>query len=157
MSGNTTTVVGNLTRDPEVKYTKNGKAYCRFSVAHNHRWRNNQTQEWDEKVSFVDAIAWGSTAENLADSLGKGDRVIVLGRLDLEQWETDQGEKRSKLAIVAEAVAADLQFATVEATKNESGGSSSRPSRSSGGGTSARRASRRQEPEDEYGEEEEPF
>ena len=113
------TIVGNLTKDPELRFTPTGQATASFGVAVNRRWQNRQTQEWEEATSFFDVVAWGSLAENLADSVHRGDRVVVEGRLDQRSWENNQGEKRSKIEITANEVAPSLRWATVEITKNE--------------------------------------
>jgi single-strand DNA-binding protein len=108
------TVAGNLTRDPEIRYTREGQATTSLSVAVNRRWQNQQTKEWEESVSFLDVVCWRDLAENVALSLTKGSRVLVSGRLEQRSWETDGGERRSKVEIVADDVAASLRFATTD-------------------------------------------
>ena len=108
------TVAGNLTRDPEIRYTREGQATTSLSVAVNRRWQNQQTKEWEESVSFLDVVCWRDLAENVALSLTKGSRVLVYGRLEQRSWETDGGERRSKVEIVADDIAASLRFATIE-------------------------------------------
>ena len=93
---NEVTVVGNLTRDPELRFTQAGLAVCNASVAVNRRWQNKTTQEWEEKVSYIDVTVWGVHGQNVAESLRKGDRVFVNGRLEQRSWEDDAGNKRSK-------------------------------------------------------------
>lgn len=108
----TATIVGNLTRDPEVKFTSSGKAMCRFSVAVSKRVQvDGQWQ--DGPTSFYDIVTWGQLAENVAASVGKGSRVIVHGRLEQSSWETD-GVKKSKVELVADEVGAALSRATVD-------------------------------------------
>jgi single-strand DNA-binding protein len=119
MADNSITVVGNVTRDPELKFLNSGQATVRVSVAVNRRWQNRQTQEWEEQTSFFDAVCWGSLAENVAISLSKGHRVVVTGRLEQRSWENDAGEKRSKVEIVADSIGPDLRWATVEVARNE--------------------------------------
>jgi single-strand DNA-binding protein len=114
MPTNTITIVGNLTRDPELRFTPSGQATVNFGVAVNRRWQNKQTQEWEEAVSFFDVTAWRNLAENLAQSVTKGDRVIVTGRLEQRSWETAEKERRYKIEIVADEVAAAMSYATVE-------------------------------------------
>ena len=121
MNGNVITVVGNLTRDPEVKFTRNGSAMCRISVADNYGWKDKQG-EWQTKTSFVDAVAWGNLAEHMGETLTKGTRVIVTGRIDQQQWEAEDGGKRSKLEIEIEAIGPDLRFATASVERSESKG-----------------------------------
>lgn len=120
----TTTVTGNLTRDPEIRYTREGQASAVFGVAVNRRWQDRTTQEWEEATSFFDVVCWRDLAEHVGMSLVKGMRVVVLGRLEQRSWETDEGERRSKVEIVAEEIGASLRFATVEVQRTERGGAS---------------------------------
>ena len=131
MSGNSVTVVGNLTRDPELRYTPAGAATCQFGLAVNRRWQNRQTNEWEEATSFFNVVAWREMAENAGESLTKGARVIVTGRLEQRSWETPDGEKRSVVEIVADEIGPSLRWATAAITKNER-----RPGDGSGGGFS---------------------
>ena len=108
------TVAGNLTRDPEIRYTREGQATTSLSIAVNRRWQNQQTKEWEESASFLDVVCWRDLAENVALSLTKGSRVLVSGRLEQRSWETDGGERRAKVEIVAGDVAASLRFATTD-------------------------------------------
>jgi single-strand DNA-binding protein len=108
------TVAGNLTRDPEIRYTREGQATTSLSIAVNRRWQNQQTKEWEESVSFLDVVCWRDLAEHVALSLTKGSRVLVSGRLEQRSWETDGGERRAKVEIVAGDVAASLRFATTD-------------------------------------------
>jgi single-strand DNA-binding protein len=119
MPDNSITVIGNITRDPELRFTPTGQATASFGVAVNRRWQNRQTQEWDESTSFFDVVCWQSLADNVADSLSKGARVIVAGRLEQRSWETQEGEKRSKVEIVADEVGPSLRWATAKVDKNE--------------------------------------
>jgi single-strand DNA-binding protein len=116
---NNLTIIGNLTKDPELRFTPTGHATASFGVAVNRRWQNRQTNEWEEATSFCDAVAWGTLAENLADSVRRGDRVVIEGRLDRRSWENNQGQKRSKIEITANEVAPSLRWATVEISKNQ--------------------------------------
>ena len=131
---NTVTVVGNVTRDPELRFTPNGAAVTSFGLAWNRKGQNDE-----EIVSFFDITCWSGLAENVAESIHKGDRVVVYGRLDQRSWENPEGERRSKVEIVADDVSPSLRRATVEITRNEfrggDGGGSAAPS--SGGGRSA--------------------
>ena len=119
---NTITISGNITRDPEMRYTPSGVSKVSFGVAVNRSWRNQQTQEWDEQTSFFNVVAWRQLAENVGASLAKGARVVVTGRLEQRSWETEQGEKRSIVEIVADDVSASLRFATAEVHKVERSG-----------------------------------
>jgi len=115
MMSNHTSLTGNLTRDPELRYTTGGKAVANFGLAVNRRYQ--QGGEWQDDTSFFDVTAWGDLGENIAHSVSKGQRVTVTGRLDQRSWETDAGEKRYKIEIVASDVAASMQFATLKITK----------------------------------------
>jgi single-strand DNA-binding protein len=117
MTITSTTIVGNLTRDPEIRYTREGQATTSLSVAVNRRWQDKETKEWEESVSFLDVVCWRDLAENVALSLTKGARVVVTGRLEQRSWESDEGEKRSKVEIVADEIGASLRFATVDIHK----------------------------------------
>ena len=128
-TGNNVTVVGNVTRDPELRFTPSGQAKA-FGLAVNRRWQNRQTQEWEEATSFFNVVCWREMAENASESLQKGARVIVTGRLEQRSWETDQGEKRSIVEIVADEVGPSLRWATAEVKKNDRRG----PSDGGGGG-----------------------
>lgn len=127
MSDNAITVIGNITRDPELKFMNNGQAAVRISVAHNRRWQNRQTQEWEERVSYLGVVAYGALAENVANSLVRGSRVIVAGRLEQRSWTTEAGEERSIMEINADEIAPSLRFATAEVTKNPRPDSNERP------------------------------
>lgn len=118
MADNTITVVGNITREPELKFLNSGQAALRMSVACNRRWQNRQSGEWEEKVSYFDVAAYGSLAENAAESLVKGMRVIVNGRLEQRSWETENGEKRSIVEINADEIAPSLRWATAKVDRN---------------------------------------
>lgn len=114
--GNTVNVVGNITRDPELRYTPSGASVTNFSIAWNRRYERNGEQV--EEVSYFDIVCWGSLADNVAASLTKGNRVLVTGRLDQRSWETPQGDKRSKIEITADDVAPSLRWASVEVSRN---------------------------------------
>jgi single-strand DNA-binding protein len=117
MPDNSITVVGNVTRDPELKFLNSGQAAVRLSVAVNRRWQNKQTQEWEERVSYFEIQGYGPLAENAANSIQKGTRVIVTGRLEQRSWETENGDKRSIVEINADEIAPSLRFATAVVTK----------------------------------------
>jgi single-strand DNA-binding protein len=99
-SYNRVILLGNLTRDPELRYVPSGMAVCDVGLAVNDR-RKNATGEWIEETTFVDVTLWGRTAEVASEYLGKGSPVFIEGRLKLDTWETD-GQKRSKLKVVCE-------------------------------------------------------
>jgi len=119
MADNTVTLVGNITRDPELRFTNTGQATTSFGLAVNRRWQNRQTQEWEEATSFFDVVCWRELAENVALSLTKGMRVLVTGRLEQRSWETEDGERRSKVEIVADDIGPSLRFATADVHKVE--------------------------------------
>jgi len=117
---NATVLSGNLTRDPEIRYTREGRASATFGLAVNRRWQQRGSDEWEESVSFFDVVCWRELAENVALSLVKGSRVVVSGRLEQDTWEVpDTGERRSRVEIVADDVGPSLKFATAEITRNE--------------------------------------
>ena len=118
-NGNTVTLVGNVTRDPELRFTNTGQATATFGLAVNRRWQNRQSQEWEEATSFFDVVCWREMAENVAESLVRGARVIVTGRLEQRSWETPDGDKRSKIEVVADEVGPSIRWATAQVTKNE--------------------------------------
>lgn len=115
----TVTVVGNVTRDPELRFTPSGTAVATFGVASNRRWKNKVTDEWEEAVSFFDVVAWRDLAEHVTESIQRGARVIVVGRLEQRSWETKDGEKRSKIEVVADEVGPSLRWATAQVERVE--------------------------------------
>jgi single-strand DNA-binding protein len=103
-SFNKVILVGNLTRDPELRYTPKGTAVAKIGLAVNRVW-TTETGEKKEEVTFVDVDAFGRTAENVAQYMRKGSPMLVEGRLKLDQWDDKQtGQKRSKMGVVAESV-----------------------------------------------------
>src|SRR3954452_15279523 len=151
---NSITVVGNITRDPEMRFTPSGVSKVTFGVAVNRSWRNQQSNEWEEQTSFFNVVCWRELADNVGASLKKGTRVGVTGRLQPRSWETEQGDKRSVVEIVADEVGLSLRFATAEVHRVErsgpgggggqGGGGGGAPAPSGGGGTNNY---------DDYGEE----
>jgi single-strand DNA-binding protein len=117
MADNAITVVGNVTRDPELKFLNSGQAALKLSIAVNRRWQNRQTQEWEERVSYFEIVGYGALAENAANSLVKGSRVIVSGRLEQRTWETENGDKRSIVEINADEIGPSLKWATAVVTR----------------------------------------
>ena len=151
MADNTVTVVGNITRDPELRFTPTGQARASFGLAVNRHWQNRQTQEWEEATSFFDVTCWGDLGDNVSESLSKGARVIVTGRLEQRSWETQDGDKRSKVEVVADEVGPSLRWATAEVRKTDRRGPGDGPG---GGGGSPRPT---QPPPRDYPDDEEPF
>ena len=128
--GNSVTLVGNIKRDPELRFTGSGQAKVNFGLAVNRRWQNRTTQEWEEQVSFFNIIAWGELGENASESLQKGSRAIVTGRLEQRSYETEDGEKKQVFEIVADEIGPSLRWATAQVTKTERKG----PNDGGGGG-----------------------
>jgi single-strand DNA-binding protein len=109
MAASPTTLVGNLTADPNLTFTGAGAARLTFSIAVNHVWRDADGEQ-QKKVSFFDCVAWRQTAENAADVLEKGVGVIVVGRLEQRSWEDKEtGDKRSKIEVVADDIAVSVR------------------------------------------------
>lgn len=111
MADSTVTIVGALGRDPELRFTTGGRGLCAFTVAVSNRYKSGD--EWMEDTAWVDCTAWGDLGEHIAASCNKGTRVIVTGKLKQEEWDDrETGKKRSKLALVADAVGVELRWAT---------------------------------------------
>ena len=108
---NTVTLIGNLTDDPELRFTPNGAAVANFRLAVTPRVKDGDAWR-DGDTSFFRVNCWRQLAENVAESLGKGARAIVIGRLRMRSWETDAGEKRSVVEVEADEVAPSLKWAT---------------------------------------------
>ena len=148
---NTVTVIGNVTRDPELRYLNSGTALASFGVAWNNRYKDRNGEQVED-TSFFDVTCWRDLADNVAESISKGDRVIVYGKLEQRSWETQEGEKRSKVEIIADEVAPSLRWATAQVSKiRRDGPSGGGPSGGSAGG-----APPRNEPP-AYDDAEEPF
>ncbi|MGH9007598.1 MAG: single-stranded DNA-binding protein [Acidimicrobiales bacterium] len=123
----TITLVGNLTREPEIRYTRDGQATTTLGVAVNRRWQDRVTKSWEESTSFFDVVCWRELAEHAALSLVKGSRVVVTGRLEHRTWETEEGEHRSKVEVVADDLGPSLRFATAEVQRTERRAASDEP------------------------------
>jgi single-strand DNA-binding protein len=100
MSFNKVILMGNLTRDPEYRVTSGGNNLCTFGIAMNDRVQNKATGTWEDKPVFVDVDAWGNQAENISKFFSKGRQILIEGRLRLDEWENQQGERRTKLKVV---------------------------------------------------------
>lgn len=111
-SENSVTLVGNITRDPELRYTQGGRGVASFGLAVNRRYQQNG--EWQEQTSFFNITAWADLGENAAASLQKGARVIVTGRLQQREYETREGEKRSIVEVVADELGPSLRWAQAQ-------------------------------------------
>jgi len=154
MASNTVTLIGNLTRDPELRYTTGGRGVASFGLAVNRRYQQNG--EWQEQTSFFNIVCWGDLGENVAATLTKGARTIVTGRLEQRSWETQDGEKRSVVEVIADEVGPSLRWAQAQVERNErtggdfGGGGGGGYSGGGGGGGGQR------QPDPIYGDEE-PF
>ena len=144
MAGETTiTIVGNLTDDPELRFTPSGAAVANFTVASTPRNFNKQTNEWEDgEAMFLRCSIWRQAAENVAESLQRGMRVVVQGRLKARTYETREGEKRTVFEIEVEEIGPSLKFATAKVNRvSRSGGGSysggGQPAAQGGGSTPA--------------------
>jgi single-strand DNA-binding protein len=119
MAGETTiNFNGNLTRNPELRYTGDGIAVVKFGVACTPRYLDRESGQWrDGDPLFLTCTAWRDLAEHIAESLAKGTRVVVVGRLRLSRWETDEGEKRSAYQVDVEDIGPSLRWAQAKVTK----------------------------------------
>jgi single-strand DNA-binding protein len=142
MAGETViTVVGNLTADPELRFTPSGAPVANFTVASTPRTFDKNSNEWkDGDALFLNCAVWRQAAENVAESLTKGMRVIVQGRLRQRSYETREGEKRTVVELEVEEIGPALKYATAKVTRSSSsgggGGSYSSSGASGGGGSS---------------------
>lgn len=119
-SFNRVILLGNLTRDPQVKYTPGGQAVSEIGLAVNRSWFDKNANQKREEVTFVDVTLWGRTAEIAGEYLGKGRQVLIEGRLQLDQWDDrESGQKRSKLRVVCENL-------TMLGNRQEGGGTGGR-------------------------------
>ena len=134
MAGETTiTVVGNLTADPELRFTPSGAAVANFTVASTPRRYNSQTSQWEDgDALFLRCSIWRDAAEHVAESLTRGSRVIVQGRLRQRSYETREGEKRSVIELDVDEIGPSLRHATAKVTKANRGSGSNK---SFGGGS----------------------
>ena len=124
MAGETViTVIGNLTADPELRFTPSGAAVANFTVASTPRTFDRQTNEWkDSDTLFMRCSIWREAAENVAETLTKGTRVIVSGRLVQRSYETREGEKRTVVELQVDEVGPSLRYASAKVTRSQRGG-----------------------------------
>ncbi len=139
MAGETNiTVVGNLTNDPELKFTPSGAAVANFTVASTPRTFDRQTNEWkDGEALFIRCDAWRQLAENVAESLQKGQRVVVTGSLKVRNFERQDGSKGTSVEMTVDEIGPSLRFATAKVTRagrSDGGGGNSSSNNNSGGG-----------------------
>ena len=116
MSNNSVTLIGNLVDDPELRFTPSGIAMAkvRFAVSRRYQDKNN---EWQEETSFFGGTCWRDMAENVAESLQKGMRIIVTGRLEQRTWETQEGDKRSIIEVRIDDIGPSVRWATAAVTR----------------------------------------
>jgi single-strand DNA-binding protein len=124
MAGDTTiTIIGNLTDDPELRYTPNGAAVANFTVASTPRFLDKATNEWkDGDALFLRCSIWRQAAENVAETLQRGMRVIVQGRLKQRSYETKEGEKRTVYEVEVDEIGPSLKYATAKVNKTTRSG-----------------------------------
>ncbi len=135
-SGNQVVLIGNLTDDPELRYTPSGTPVASFAIAINRRFRDPASGEWkDGDTTFMRCNVWRQQAENAAESLVKGARAIAIGRLRTRSWETQDGQKRSVTEVEVDTCGPSLEWATAQVTKSSKG--ESVPAWVGGGGSSA--------------------
>ncbi len=153
MSNNSVTLVGNLVDDPELRFTPSGVAMAkiRFAVSRRYQDRN---QEWQEETSFFGGTCWRDMAENVAESLQKGMRVIVTGRLEQRSWETQEGDKRSIIEVRIDDIGPSVRWATASVTRTPRSGGGDWAGNQGGGGGSVPPAPVAR---DDYGPDEAPF
>jgi len=149
MADNTITIVGNLTRDPELRFTQTGRGVASFGIAVNRRYQVNG--EWQEQTSFFNVVAWSTLGENAAASLNKGDRIIVFGRLEQRSWETNDGEKRSVVEVIADEIGPSVRWATATVERTTRSSSNS-PDGGSGASSGAGAGGSDRAPDSSYGE-----
>lgn len=150
---NNVTLIGNLVDDPELRFTPSGVAMAKIRMAVNRRWQKDG--EWQEDTSFFTGTVWREQAESAAESLQKGARVIVTGRLEQRSWETDQGEKRSVVEVQIDEIGPSLRWAT--ATVNKTQRSGGEWGGGQGGGGQAADVPPAPVARDNYGPDEAPF
>ena len=118
MSINRVVITGNLTRDPELRATGSGMAVLQLGIAVNDRRKNQQTGEWEDVPNFFDVVVFGSRGESLSRFLSKGSKVAIEGKLRWRSWETPEGDKRSKVEIIAD----DIEFMSARGEGGGGGG-----------------------------------
>ncbi len=119
MASNSVTLIGNLVDDPELRFTPSGVAMTKVRFAVNRRYQ--KAGEWQEETSFFGGTLWRDSAESVAESLHKGDRVIITGRLEQRSWETQEGDKRSIVEVAIDEMGPSLRWATAQVTRTPRG------------------------------------
>jgi len=152
MPANSVTLIGNLVDDPELRFTPSGVALAKVRFAVNRRYQD-RNGEWQEDTSFFGGTLWRDAAENCAESLTKGTRVIVNGRLEQRSWETQEGDKRSVVEVAIDEIGPSLRWATATVTRSPRSGDNY------GGGAQPAQPSTPAAPvaRDDFGPDEAPF
>jgi single-strand DNA-binding protein len=150
MADNTITLVGNLTRDPELRFTTGGRGVASFGIAVGRRYQVNG--EWQEQTSYFNITAWCQLGENAAATLAKGSRVIVTGRLEQREYTTRDGDKRTAIEVVADELGPSLRWATAQVERQSGQGG-----QGGGGGNRGANAGAANRGDDPYMGDEEPF
>lgn len=145
---NNVTLIGNLVDDPELRFTPSGVAMAKIRMAVNRRWRS-QDGEWQESTSFFTGTIWREQAEQAAESLQKGMRVIVTGRLEQRSWETETGDKRSVVEVQIDEIGPSLRWATATVNRTQRQDNFGDDNKAASAGAPAAR--------DSYGPDEAPF
>ena len=127
------TVVGNLTRDPELRFAASGMQIVTLGLAVNHRRQNKQSGEWEEETSFMDVTCFGQMAENVAESLTKGSRVMAAGRLQIRTYERRDGGQGTAVEVIADEIGRSLSWATAQVEKVRRDGGGGAPAGGQGG------------------------
>jgi len=154
MRDNNVTLVGNLVDDPELRFTPSGVAMAKIRFAVNRRYQSGG--EWQEETSFFGGTCWRDVAENVAESLQKGSRIIVTGSLEQRTWETQEGDKRSVVEIRIDDIGPSLRWATATVTRTPRSDGGYSGGGSAGGGGSTRTPAA-PVAKDEWGPDEAPF
>jgi single-strand DNA-binding protein len=150
MSNNSVTLIGNLVDDPELRFTPSGVAMAKVRFAVNRRYQD-RNNEWQEETSFFGGTCWREMAENVAESLQKGTRVIVTGRLEQRSWETSEGDKRSIIEVRIDDIGPSVRWATASVTRTPRSGGDF------GGGGGSSNVPPAPTARDDYGPDEAPF
>ncbi len=153
---NNVTLVGNLVEDPELRFTPNGVAMAKLRFAVNRRWQD-RNGEWQEDTSFFGGTVWRDMAENVAESLSKGMRVIIVGRLQQRSWETQEGDKRSIVEVDIQELGPSVRWATATVTKTPRSGGGDFGGGGGGGGGYGGSTPPAPVARDDYGPDEAPF
>jgi single-strand DNA-binding protein len=127
MSDTSITIIGNITKDPEVRFTNNGNAMVSFSVAVNKSKKVKETGGWENEVHYFDCNVFGETANNFATSLSKGNRVIVYGELQQRKFQAQDGTEKVKVELLVQEIGVALRWATTVITRTERGEAGYKP------------------------------